>query len=184
MTHPQIADVLEIPERLTDRGLGNAELLSDPRFHQARARLVHPGHDALEDLLGQRLVACGDRARGVQLVAEDLAQEVRVVIEQKYGDVTALEELLPLSLKILRFKLAAFRRKQERRGVTEDVASGKVTTESTDAQTENAPLTPHNHGVSRSLSASCRPGSSSTRSSRLSGIADYVFGRACRSAPT
>ena len=52
--------------------------------------------------------------------AEDLAQEVLVVLEQKYADVTALDELVPLSLKILRFKLAGFRRKQERRGVNED----------------------------------------------------------------
>jgi RNA polymerase sigma-70 factor (ECF subfamily) len=58
--------------------------------------------------------------------AEDLAQEVLLVIEQKYADVAALEELLPLSLKILRFKLAASRRKQERRGLTEDVAEMQV----------------------------------------------------------
>ena len=54
--------------------------------------------------------------------AEDLTQEVLVLLEEKYPDVTALDELLPLSLRIMRFKLAAFRRKQERRGVTADAA--------------------------------------------------------------
>ena len=54
--------------------------------------------------------------------AEDLTQEVLVVLEQKYADVTALDELLPLSLRIMRFKLAGFRRKQERHGITDDVS--------------------------------------------------------------
>lgn len=58
--------------------------------------------------------------------AEDLAQEVLVVLEQKYGEVTALDELFPLSLKILRFKLAALHRKQERRGISEDVTEMQV----------------------------------------------------------
>ena len=54
--------------------------------------------------------------------AEDLTQEVLVVLEQKYADVTALDELLPLSLRIMRFKLAGFRRKQERHGIADDVS--------------------------------------------------------------
>ena len=53
--------------------------------------------------------------------AEDLAQDVLLVIEQKYANVTALEELLPLSLQILRFKMVALRRKQHRRGETGSV---------------------------------------------------------------
>src|SRR5688500_2017030 len=58
--------------------------------------------------------------------AEDLAQEVLEVIEQRYANVAALAELLPLSLKILRFKLAASRRTRERRGVTDDLAEMQV----------------------------------------------------------
>ncbi len=49
-------------------------------------------------------------------LAEDLAQEVLIVLEQKYAHVTALDELLPLSLQILRFKMAGVRRKAQRRG--------------------------------------------------------------------
>ena len=54
--------------------------------------------------------------------AEDLTQEVLVVLEQKYAEVTALDELLPLSLRIMRFKLAGFRRKQERHGIVDDIS--------------------------------------------------------------
>lgn len=49
-------------------------------------------------------------------VAEDLAQEVLLVLHEKYGHVTALEELLPLSFQIMRFKMQALRRKTYRRG--------------------------------------------------------------------
>lgn len=48
--------------------------------------------------------------------AEDLAQEVLVVIHEKYGHVARMEDLVPLALQILRFKLAAHWRKQSRRG--------------------------------------------------------------------
>ncbi|HPS68722.1 MAG TPA: RNA polymerase sigma factor [Holophaga sp.] len=48
--------------------------------------------------------------------AEDLAQEVLVVIHEKYGHVARMEDLVPLSLQILRFKLFALRRKAVRHG--------------------------------------------------------------------
>jgi len=48
--------------------------------------------------------------------AEDLAQEVLVLLHEKYGHLGRLEELLPLAFQILRFKLAAHRRKAARRG--------------------------------------------------------------------
>jgi RNA polymerase sigma-70 factor (ECF subfamily) len=54
--------------------------------------------------------------------AEDLAQEVLVLLEQKYADVTTLEDLLPLSLRILRYKLASYRRKAHRRGEDDPVS--------------------------------------------------------------
>jgi RNA polymerase sigma-70 factor (ECF subfamily) len=54
-------------------------------------------------------------------VAEDLAQEVLIVLESRYADVETLDELVPLSLQILRFKMASFRRKSHRRG--EDIAT-------------------------------------------------------------
>jgi len=49
-------------------------------------------------------------------VAEDLAQEVLMLLHEKYAQVTQIEELLPLSLRILRFKMTALYRKSARRG--------------------------------------------------------------------
>ncbi len=49
-------------------------------------------------------------------VAEDLAQETLVVIHQKYAHVDRMEELIPLALQIVRFKMIALRRKSVRRG--------------------------------------------------------------------
>ncbi len=48
--------------------------------------------------------------------AEDLAQEVLILLHEKYGDLNRLEDLLPLSLKIVRFKMLAHRRKSRRHG--------------------------------------------------------------------
>src|ERR1700728_4170607 len=48
--------------------------------------------------------------------AEDLAQEVLILLHEKYGDLNRLEDLLPLSLKIVRFKMLAHRRKARRHG--------------------------------------------------------------------
>jgi len=53
--------------------------------------------------------------------AEDLAQEVLVLIHEKYGHLDRLEDLLPLAFQILRFKLAAHRRKAARRGEVDAV---------------------------------------------------------------
>ena len=49
-------------------------------------------------------------------VAEDLAQEVLALLHEKYSHVTQLEELLPLSFQIVRFKMVSLRRKTARRG--------------------------------------------------------------------
>jgi RNA polymerase sigma-70 factor, ECF subfamily len=48
--------------------------------------------------------------------AEDLAQEVLMLLHEKYSQVERPEELLPLSLQIVRFKIMALRRKAVRRG--------------------------------------------------------------------
>jgi RNA polymerase sigma-70 factor, ECF subfamily len=55
-------------------------------------------------------------------MAEDLAQEVLIVLHEKYGHVTELAELVPLSLQILRFKILDFHRKSLRRGEYSQVA--------------------------------------------------------------
>ena len=48
--------------------------------------------------------------------AEDLAQEVLVVLHQKYAHVTELTELVPLAFQVLRFKMLDAHRKSLRRG--------------------------------------------------------------------
>jgi len=48
--------------------------------------------------------------------AEDLAQEVLVVLYEKYGRVTELSELVPLAFQVLRFKMLDAHRKSLRRG--------------------------------------------------------------------
>ncbi|HKE21176.1 MAG TPA: sigma-70 family RNA polymerase sigma factor [Bryobacteraceae bacterium] len=49
-------------------------------------------------------------------VAEDLAQEVLMLLHEKYPHLESPEELLPLSLQIVRFKIMSLRRKAVRRG--------------------------------------------------------------------
>jgi RNA polymerase sigma-70 factor (ECF subfamily) len=68
-------------------------------------------------------------------IAEDLAQEVLIVIEQKYSELTELTDLLPLSLQITRFKMAGVRRKSVRRG-----ESGQISVE--DIQLASPTATP------------------------------------------
>jgi RNA polymerase sigma-70 factor (ECF subfamily) len=49
-------------------------------------------------------------------VAEDLAQEVLMLLHEKYAHLDRPEDLLPLSLQIVRFKIMSLRRKSTRRG--------------------------------------------------------------------
>jgi RNA polymerase sigma-70 factor, ECF subfamily len=48
--------------------------------------------------------------------AEDLAQEVFVVLQEKYAHVMELTELVPLAFQVLRFKMLDAHRKSLRRG--------------------------------------------------------------------
>jgi RNA polymerase sigma-70 factor (ECF subfamily) len=58
--------------------------------------------------------------------AEDLAQEVLILLHEKYGDLHRLEDLLPLSLKIVRFKMLAHRRKARRHGEFTQVSADEI----------------------------------------------------------
>jgi RNA polymerase sigma-70 factor (ECF subfamily) len=49
-------------------------------------------------------------------VAEDLAQEVLMLLHEKYAHLERPEDLVPLSLQIVRFKIMSLRRKAVRRG--------------------------------------------------------------------
>ncbi|MFN7918489.1 MAG: sigma-70 family RNA polymerase sigma factor [Bryobacteraceae bacterium] len=58
--------------------------------------------------------------------AEDLVQEVLLLLETKYGDRERLEDLLPLSFQILRYKIADWRRKGSRRGEFNSVDAAEL----------------------------------------------------------
>jgi RNA polymerase sigma-70 factor (ECF subfamily) len=58
--------------------------------------------------------------------AEDLAQEVLILLHEKYGNLDRLEDLLPLSLQIVRFKMLAHRRKARRHGEFTQVAADEI----------------------------------------------------------
>ncbi len=55
-------------------------------------------------------------------LAEDVAQEVMLLLHTKYSAVSELEDLVPLSLQIARFKIAGMRRTAHRRGEYRAVA--------------------------------------------------------------
>jgi RNA polymerase sigma-70 factor, ECF subfamily len=76
-------------------------------------------------LLRERILAFA-ASRMQREMAEDLAQDVLMVLHEKYGHVTKLEELFPLSLQILRFKMIAQRRKSVRRGENAPVSVDDV----------------------------------------------------------
>lgn len=65
--------------------------------------------------LRERIVAYAASRVGRDF-AEDLAQEVLLVLETKYAHLERVDDLLPVSFQILRFKMQDMRRKQVRRG--------------------------------------------------------------------
>ena len=71
--------------------------------------------------LRERIVAFAASRMGRD-TAEDLAQEVLLLLEEKYLHVTEPGELLPLSLQIVRFKMAGAWRKSVRRGESGQVS--------------------------------------------------------------
>src|SRR5712671_2451428 len=65
--------------------------------------------------LRERIV--GFAASRIQRAAsDDLAQEVLILLQEKCGHLERLEDLLPLSLQIVRYKMMALRRKAQRHG--------------------------------------------------------------------
>jgi RNA polymerase sigma-70 factor (ECF subfamily) len=70
--------------------------------------------------------------------AEDFAQEVLVVLEEKYAHVIEMSELLPLSLQIVRFKMAGARRRSVRRGESGSIPVDEI-------QLRSPALTPEEH---------------------------------------
>jgi RNA polymerase sigma-70 factor (ECF subfamily) len=66
-------------------------------------------------VIRERIVAYAASRLGRD-TAEDLAQEALMLIETKYAHVEGMDELVPLSFQILRFKMNDYRRKAQRRG--------------------------------------------------------------------
>ena len=64
--------------------------------------------------LRERIMAFAT-SRGSREMAEDVVQEVLMVLHEKYSHVTALTDLVPLSFQILRYKMLDLHRKTLRR---------------------------------------------------------------------
>jgi RNA polymerase sigma-70 factor (ECF subfamily) len=71
--------------------------------------------DTVLAALRERIVAYA-ASRLSRDIAEDLAQEVLLVIHQKYRKLREMEDLFPLCMQILRYKMMAHYRKSERHG--------------------------------------------------------------------
>jgi RNA polymerase sigma-70 factor, ECF subfamily len=77
--------------------------------------------DEILALLRERIVRFA-ASKLMRDAAEDVAQEVLIILHEKYGHVTQLEELVPLSLQIVRFKVMGMRRKAIRHGEPSQVS--------------------------------------------------------------
>jgi RNA polymerase sigma-70 factor (ECF subfamily) len=71
--------------------------------------------DEILNSLRERILAFAT-LRVARAQAEDLTQEVLVVLHEKYPNVADLTELVPLAFQILRFKMLDAHRKSLRRG--------------------------------------------------------------------
>lgn len=71
--------------------------------------------DEILSKLRERIVVFA-ASRVSREAAEDLVQEVMIVLHEKYPSVTSLDELVPLSFQVLRFKMLDLHRKSLRRG--------------------------------------------------------------------
>src|SRR5258708_8887284 len=77
--------------------------------------------DEILERLRERIV--GFAASRLQSdAAQDIAQEVLIVLHEKYGHLDRMEDLVPLAFEILRFKMIALRRKAVRRGESNRVS--------------------------------------------------------------
>ena len=82
---------------------------------EGRSKTVESSRQDILLRLRERIV--GFAASKLQRdAAEDLAQEVLILLHEKYGHIDRLEDLVPLALQIVRFKIMALRRKALRRG--------------------------------------------------------------------
>jgi len=80
--------------------------------------------DRILEVLRERIVrfAASRVGEGAPANAQDIAQEVLLVLHEKYPALDRVEDLLPLSIEIARFKILAARRKTIRRGENTQVS--------------------------------------------------------------
>src|SRR5881227_2496334 len=92
--------------------------------------------------------------------AEDLAQEVLMLLHEKYAHLERAEDLLPLSLQIVRFKLMSLRRKTARRGEYTQVSVTDIQLPDLDAnpldQAERKQMLERLSGAMGKLGGRCR----------------------------
>lgn len=97
--------------------------IKSPSIRSGQA--VSESREAILAKLRERIV--GFAASRIQRdAAEDLAQEVLILLHEKYGELDRLEDLLPLSLKIARFKMLAHGRKARRHGEFTQVSPNEI----------------------------------------------------------
>jgi len=79
-------------------------------------------HNQILQALRERIVRFAASRLVGGIGAEDIAQEVLMVLHDKYPGLDRVEDLLPLSIEIARFKILAARRKTVRRGENTQVS--------------------------------------------------------------
>jgi RNA polymerase sigma-70 factor, ECF subfamily len=87
--------------------------------------LINVTRNQILELLRERIVRfAASRLGGAAAdgAADDIAQEVLLVLHEKYPALDRVEDLLPLSIEIARFKILAARRKTIRRGENTQVS--------------------------------------------------------------
>jgi len=88
------------------------------------ARAVSEKEEILS-CLRERMIAFA-ASRISRDAAEDLAQEVLLLLHEKYSHIEQLHDLLPLCLRILRYKMMSLHRKAHRRGEYTQVSSDEI----------------------------------------------------------
>jgi len=102
---------------------------------QPAATRMAPERSDILARLRERMVAFA-ASRISRDAAEDLVQEALLLVHEKYKHVVQLEELLPLCLRILRFKMMSQCRKSQRRGEYTQVAADEIPLASPDPDPE------------------------------------------------
>lgn len=115
--------------------------------------------DEILERLRERILSFA-ASRVSRELAEDLAQETMMVLHEKYGQVEAMEDLVPLSFQIVRFKLFAAVRKSARRGEVHSVPAEEANLTSGNPGPEEALLQSERRRVLldavRNLGTRCR----------------------------